>query len=176
VHLGILILATLILPPPSGAAKPQTEAAHQERQRDLQRYDKAGPFALNMSDPERREVVLSSMREFLWAHYRDHRLGYLVYTHKTKEGDPGTTSYWIEPDATGSWHVHCRTDMLYLDRSDSSASYRRSYAYDAYTLERTRISQPSAATETIPALERTPGRLYRLTFIARDGKTFLGRL
>ena len=61
-----------------------------ESHRNLPSYDKAGPFALEDLDMEARDAAHTAIREFLWEHYQAHRLGQVIVTDRTKEGEPST--------------------------------------------------------------------------------------
>ena len=84
----------------------QSLLVQRARQRDLARYDDGGTFDFNWGrGPEAHETMRPQLREFLWQHWNQKRLGRVIVTFYTLEGDPTTYHFYIEPDANGRWHV-----------------------------------------------------------------------
>ena len=75
--------------------------------RDLARYDTRGPYVLHerVITAEDRALIDSQMREFLSSCWQQHRLGRLITLQFSIEGLSTRTMYYIEPDASGAWHV-----------------------------------------------------------------------
>jgi hypothetical protein len=69
--------------------------------RDLKQYEKIGPF---MSRRGSDLGVDGKVREFLWTHWREHRLGTVTVTRDYVEGSIRAT-YFVEPDNQGQWLI-----------------------------------------------------------------------
>lgn len=79
--------------------------------RDLGRYDTRGPYVLHerVITAEDRALIDSQMREFFLSCWEQHRLGRLITLQFSIEGLSTRTTYYIEPDASGAWHVVVET-------------------------------------------------------------------
>src|ERR1700742_528235 len=74
--------------------------------RDESLYDRAGPYTLELGlAAQARADIEAQVREFLWSHWRQHRLGHVPVTQYSKEGEPSTPFYFVEHDEKGIWHV-----------------------------------------------------------------------
>ena len=75
-------------------------------QRDLTKYENGGAFDFRWSvTGEARRKMASELRDFVWRQWTEKRLGYVVATYYTIEGDPTTYNLFVEPDANQRWHV-----------------------------------------------------------------------
>jgi hypothetical protein len=79
--------------------------AQNRRKRDLTKYDNGGAFDFRWSVATQHERMASAIRDFVWEHWANKRLGYIARTVYTIEGDPTTYRLFIEPDANQTWHV-----------------------------------------------------------------------
>jgi hypothetical protein len=79
--------------------------------RDLARYETRGPFVLHehVISAEDRALIHAQMREFFLDCWQQHRLGRLITIGFSMEGLPTRTTYFIEPDEKGAWHVVIET-------------------------------------------------------------------
>jgi hypothetical protein len=107
---------------------------------DLSSYEKFGPLIVPAgANPS---SVMSYMRDFVWQHWEQHRLGYVVFTLHTKEGEPSTSYVFIEPDESGLWHLSVRIERTLIDRrvwSDpkyKGKQFHQTARYKAYAIER----------------------------------------
>ena len=81
-------------------------AAQETKARDLSRYENGGTFDLSWDrSGAKHEEQRSKLRAFLWEHWSQHRLGRIVTTFYSLEGDPTTISFYVEPDESGTWRV-----------------------------------------------------------------------
>ena len=81
-------------------------SAQEIKARDLSRYKDGGTYDLNWSrSGEEHEEMRSKLRAFLWEHWSQRRLGRITATIYTIEGDPTTTTFYVEPDKNGAWRV-----------------------------------------------------------------------
>src|SRR6266849_5566014 len=80
--------------------------AQRGQKRDLARYDNGGSsdFSWDLMPPAHEKMKLQ-LRLFLWEHWTQKRLGHVVATFYTIEGDQTTHNLYIEPDANGRWRV-----------------------------------------------------------------------
>jgi hypothetical protein len=80
--------------------------AQNVQKRDLAHYDGGGTFDFNWGiGPKAHERMRPKLREFLWEHWSQKRLGHVVAIFYTIEGDPTTHNLYIEPDESGRWRV-----------------------------------------------------------------------
>jgi hypothetical protein len=117
-----------------------SSALVQSGERDLRSYEKFGPLIVTAgTNPG---SVMSNMRDFVWQHWEQHRLGYVVFTLHTKEGEPSTSYVFIEPDESGFWHLSVRIERKLIDRRGwSDPKYKgrlfhQTATYKAYAIER----------------------------------------
>ena len=81
-------------------------AAQETKARDLSRYEDGGTVDLSWDrGGAELEGSRSKLRNFLWEHWSQHRLGRIVSTIYSLEGDPTTISFYVEPDENGAWRV-----------------------------------------------------------------------
>jgi hypothetical protein len=84
----------------------QSVLAQNAQQRDLTRYDNGGTFDLSWKvGPQVHERMRPKLRNFLWAHWSQKRLGHVVAILYSVEGEPITHHLFVEPDKDGRWHV-----------------------------------------------------------------------
>jgi hypothetical protein len=83
----------------------------QVNMRNLARYDKSGPYTVGLAlSAEERSAIEANVRAFLWNHWRRCRLARVEITHYSKEGEPSTSSFFIEPDNGGVWRIAVKID------------------------------------------------------------------
>lgn len=108
--------------------------------RNLDLYDKAGPFDAGVL-MEKASFIREKRRGFLWEHWQQQKLGYIVSTLYTKEGDQITYHEYVEPDDSGRWHISVRVEKLLVDRmhwarTKENRIYPKEDRYNVYFLER----------------------------------------
>jgi hypothetical protein len=106
----------------------------QSSERDLSRYDKIGPFNVPVMGTD-INIVQAKVRDFIWEHWQQRRLGYAVVTFHSKEGEPSTSHMFIEPDEKGIWHLSVRIERKLLNRK-LRKTINRTDSYKAYSIER----------------------------------------
>jgi hypothetical protein len=79
--------------------------------RDIAHYQTRGPYVLHerVITAEDRTLIDEQMREFLWSCWQQQRLGRLITLVFSIEGLPTRTTYFVEPDDKGIWHVVIET-------------------------------------------------------------------
>jgi len=140
--------------------------------RDLTHYDKAGPFTLDVLGP--RGKTEAQVREFLWDHWQRRRLGYLVFTDYSKEGEPTTLSFFVEPDENGEWHTSITWEGMRYARGGRKGKWHEHGEYSAYSLGRIQIPK-DGLTPRIPISDdaKRPAGGYLLVFKDSGGKTIM---
>lgn len=98
-----IFLSLIILFFGSFQVEAQSSLLKSSQKRDLSLYDKIGPFSMRLG--EINGPITSQLREFLWEHWLNKRLGYVQATRYSKEGDANSYSYFIEPGEDSIWHV-----------------------------------------------------------------------
>lgn len=147
------------------------ENSAKKHKRDLSTYDKAGPYALKLSLAARtRNSMLSALREFIWDHWHNRKRGHVVTTFYSKEGEPITYSFFIEPDEKGSWHVTVEIDRLLTGRGGSKKKYSETDKFAAYTVERIEVGGNYETIRTIPNDVTREPQSYKLRLIDEKGK------
>ena len=149
-----LILAVIAGSVMSGSATICNQGKKQLETRDLSRYEKAGPYEAGAL-MENYEVTMQALRGFLWTHWSQKRLGYIIVVLSTKEGDTITSHYYIEPSNSNVWHVVVRKEKKLLDReywarTKESRYYNEVDEIKFYFLERIRKLTPTKEETKIP--------------------------
>ena len=84
----------------------QSSFGQNRHKRDLTKYENGGAFDFRWSvAPDAHKRMASSVRDFIWEHWTNKRLGHVARTVYTIEGDPTTYHLFIEPDANQTWHL-----------------------------------------------------------------------
>src|SRR2546426_888613 len=108
----------------------QSESLQQKKMRDLSLYEKIGPYTLELTiDAQARASKEAEIREFLWNHWQRRRLGQVAVTRYSREGEPSTSAYFVEPDEKGIWHIAVKIDRTLVDRGDSKGQHQGSVEY-----------------------------------------------
>ena len=165
---------TLVLLAVSGCLL-SADGAQRERpmRRDLSRYDKAGPYVVDLKvGADARSKIEAQVREFLWDHWRRRRLGHLASKGYSKEGEPSTSSYFIEPDQAGIWHISVTIERTRFARGGAKGEWQERHEYCAYSLERIEVPNDGLTPRIpIPDGESRPPGEYRLVLKDSGGKT-----
>ena len=140
--------------------------------RDLSRYEKAGPYTIELKlDAQARAKLEADIREFLWNHWQQRRLGHVMVTQYSKEGEPSTSSYFVEPDEKGIWHITVKIDRTLVDRGGSKSQHQESVEYEAYLVERIEVPKDGlTARVSIPEGEMRSPQSYLLALKDKTGK------
>jgi hypothetical protein len=146
----------------------------QLKERSLNRYEKAGPYTV-LPTAENAASVEAEMRDFLWQHWHKRQLGYLSATFYSKEGDATTSSYFVEPDKFGNWHIEVVIESTRLVRSgirgnQSSKNKTRKTCYAAFSIERVEVrDKVGQSSLIIPEEDNRSPQSYTLRLKDRNG-------
>lgn len=168
-----LALAVILLVPSTG--RMLVYGPQKAVKRDLSLYDKAGPLTLDNTMPnEMRKKTEAQVREFLWDHWQRRRLGYLVLTAYSKEGEPSTSTYFIEPDERNVWHTNVTIERMNYARGGRKGKWHEHAEFSAYSLGRIQ-RRTDGLTPRIPISddEKRPADGYLLVFKDSGGKTIM---
>ena len=84
------------------------------QKRDLTRYEDGGHFfcggrfgGASMGPSELEECDRVRIRNFIWNHWQNKTMGYVVFTGNSVDA-VSTSHIFIEPDKNGKWHVAWR--------------------------------------------------------------------
>ncbi len=170
--LRLLIAAAMSIMTLSCNSTTQSGSIQQTQMRDLSRYDKAGPYTIELElDTQARNKLEAEIREFLWSHWHQRRLGHVTVTQYSKEGEPSTSSYDIEPDEKGAWHIAVKIDRTLVDRGGSKSRRSELVEYEAYAIERVEVPQHGLTQgAVIPEGEMRTPQSYRLALKDEKGK------
>ena len=140
----------------------EDKSAKGAQARNLDLYDKAGPFDAGVL-MEKASFTKEKRREFLWKHWQEQKLGYIATTIYTKEGDKITFHEYIEPDDNGRWHISVRVEKLLVDRelwarTKVNRTFPVEETYKVYFLERIDPTKRGAMRQKNipPEQERSP--------------------
>jgi hypothetical protein len=75
------------------------------------RYARAGPYHIYPYEGEETKAR-AEIREFIWNHLANRKLGYLEATFYTKEGEPFTHFFFIEANSSGTWQIRVMIDAI----------------------------------------------------------------
>lgn len=150
----------------------QSKSLQQKKMRDLSLYEKVGPYNLELTiDAQARASKEAEIREFLWNHWQQRRLGQATVTRYSREGEPSTSSYFVEPDEHGIWHIAVKIDRTLVDRGGSKGQHQESVKYDAYFVERIEVPKDGlTARVPIPERETRSPQSYLLALKDKSGK------
>lgn len=130
--------------PPISQPKMSNGAGSPLKSRDLTLYDKTGPFAIDKRlAKEAHNAILVQIRSFLWDHWQQRRHGHLVINSHNIAGYPTIYKFFVEPDATGRWHIA-------LERDDNTEGEL------FYLIER--VEMPEDGPPTLPPAPRQEPR------------------
>ena len=151
----------------------QSDPVQKPRMRDLSRYDRGGPYALELGlDAQTRANREAEVREFLWNHWHQRGLGYVTVTQYSKEGEPSTSSYFVEPDEKGVWQIAIKIDRMLVDRDGTKSQHYESVEYDAHFVERIEVPKDRLTQNVvIPEGKIRAPQSYRLALKDEKGKT-----
>ena len=151
----------------------QTDLSTQQTQRDLSVYDKAGPYSVKPTLNGRdRAVVLSRLRRFLWEHWYGRKLGHVITTFYSKEGEPIIYSFFIEPDGKGYWGISIEVKQSLVSRDNSKQKYSKVDIVTANNLERIELEDGGNIKPIDKDATREP-QSYKLRLIDQKGNVRL---
>lgn len=152
---------------------PEKDSVQERNQRDLTTYDKAGPYSLKPSlDVRTRSSVLIAIRRFIWHHWQSRRLGHVVTTYYSKEGEPITYSFFIEADREGNWVVAVEVNKRLVARGGSRQKYLETEKFVADRVERICNSTGSRGIENDTKDATREARFFKLRLIEKGNIRF----
>jgi hypothetical protein len=153
---------------PKNPAQTQHTSKRRNNKRNLGKYKKVGPYTLALTmDAQVRMGTLATIRDFIWQHWRTPSLAYATVTFYSKEGEPSTYYYFIEPDNTNSWRITVEINRLTVDRGGSKLTRHQIDTFVVYTVER--VEGEGRTRIVIPDSAVREGRSYRMRFIDQQG-------
>lgn len=99
------------------AIPPQKENWQGRVSRNLSMYDIAGPYILkDTPNRDAREMIEAEIREFIWSHWRERKLGRFTATFYNVEGERSNHQVFVEPARDGRWGVLINTRRILFTR------------------------------------------------------------
>jgi hypothetical protein len=150
----------------------QGKSSRQGARRDLAAYDQAGPYELNNDlHPHDADKILGEIRGFLWEHWKERRLGLVKATFFSIEGDHTSSSFFVEPNAEGSWRITVESESIISALLAKGRKPRREITHETYDeIERVEATSGSTAPSIpLPAQAVRQPQTYRLRF--RNSRT-----
>src|SRR5215469_14755800 len=123
---------------------------------DLGGYDKLGP--LEQEAGESPVAVEQQAKKFVWDHWDGKRRGYVKVTFHTKEGEPTTEIFWIEPTSGGSWHIRGRRESTYSDRRMVNDPRKQPDRHETQSFEAVRIVRIGKGVNAYLAFKNASGK------------------
>jgi hypothetical protein len=145
----------------------QGQPSVQRAKRALATYDQAGPYELsNDLHPHDADKMLAEIRGFLWEHWEQRRHGVIKVTFFSIEGDQTSSSFFVEPDAKGSWRLTVESVSIISALLHKGSKPRREVTDEIYNeVERLEATSGNSAPSTlIPAQAIRQPQTYRLRF------------
>jgi len=96
-------LAFFIRVPNTNVVLSQSKADNSNR--DLSLYEHGKTYDFSWSKVKTLRAEREEFRQFLWQQWSKQRRTKVTATFYSIEGDPTTSTYYIEPDASGRWHI-----------------------------------------------------------------------
>jgi hypothetical protein len=125
----IRLMFLLLVPQLAGqsAAIPPTSSVTVPM-KDIDLYEKAGPYE-RVQEPsgsfsKAQTESTARARQWLWSHWTQQRLGLLMETRYSIEGDRSTFYYFVEPDEQGRWRIGIKIEHIYVNRLNDSNCQR----------------------------------------------------
>ena len=171
VRLVLIFTSFLILLP---GLKAEAKSSEQRAKRDLASYDQAGPYELNNDlHPHDADKILGEIRGFLWEHWKEKQLGLVKATFFSIEGDQTSSSFFVEPDAKGSWCVKVESVSVTAALLRKGSKPRREITHEKYDeIERLELMSGNSATSIlIPAQAMRQPQTYKLRLRNRHTKS-----
>jgi hypothetical protein len=165
---------------PRGPAPPATTprgpalSATMAQGRNLHLYDAAGPYEFGfvpLRSPGRETAVArrAEMRAFLWRHWQQRRLAYVVGKSTNNHGEPVILHFLVEPDETGTWRIAVMIELRPFDRGGVDEPWPHIYQQAAYDVKRTRWPSDGREAEALANEDVLPSSHY-LTLFDKDGE------
>ena len=103
----------------------------------FEKYDAGGAWVISRLAPATQAAkATADIRDFIWTHWREQRLGHLVVTWIDIEGEPSTFSFLIEPDKQGTWCVAVQVARTRVSRAGAGPPIFESSGYTSCKVER----------------------------------------
>lgn len=147
-----------------------------DNDRDLSLYDNGGAYTLRLPRPDSEERKrIAEIRDFLWQHWKQRRLGYIDVTNYGIEGQKAMSRYTVEASKRGVWYIAVDMEAEVITRTGPPAHRRDSYV--ATAIERIPISDDENLSEARPPLPEhvfRRGDSYQLILKDESGKVLAG--
>lgn len=134
------------------------------RGRDLKHYEIGSRLEISLVSPNETAIVNAenALRDFVWRHFALKRPGCIEMSARSLEGMPKVTTYYIEPEPNGAWHVEIDSDWTSWDFKQNVA-HRNSSRAKAYAVERVGAGEGRFDKGAlIPESVDTPANSYTL--------------
>lgn len=78
--------------------------------RDIAKYDDGGSTDFGWNVMADHKIRGSRLRDFIWTHFNEKRLGHIRAAFYSIEGDPVFEHIFIEPDSKGNWQISIESE------------------------------------------------------------------
>ena len=108
--------------------------------RDLSLYEQGKTYDFSWGKPKTLRAEHEEFREYLWQKWSNQRRTKVTATFYSIEGDPTTSTYYIEPDESGRWHIIVESESdccwFYAMQKPKKKRERRKFSETYTNLER----------------------------------------
>jgi hypothetical protein len=136
-------------------------------QQDRSKYETAN-YDLRLSKSDQWLQMKSQARAFIWDHWHRQKLARVVVTMYTKEGDATITTFWIEPDPAGIWHMRLEEESRTTAFLPKPRSEKREF--HVYKVERV-ISKGASSGQRLNDSVQADADSYRLAMKDKSGES-----
>jgi len=170
-RIGPLVLVVIAVAAVGTSIGDECKAASERKLTD---YDRAGPYVLSEAEriTEDAALIEASIRDFLWRHWTQHRLGFMIVVRSGTEGLPSRETYFVEPDERGKWRIVSETKTTLLGTKPGSTEHFEDFRSSAaYLVERVEARPDRMASDRIiPSNGARDAISYRLILKDRAAK------
>jgi hypothetical protein len=132
----------------------------------LESYDSGGSRVIPAIHSAQAERDLGDIREFIWKHWQSRRLGHIVVTWFSREGEPSTLSFFVQPNKEGRWCVSVQLARTLASRAPQQHARYESSDYTVCMLE----LKPAGVELRSGSADPSPTHGHRLLLVDDEGK------
>jgi nuclear transport factor 2 (NTF2) superfamily protein len=175
ITLGIMLLVFVLLAfsyvPKTFVVLPQSkELPSNSPNRNLTLYEQGKTYDFSLGNVKTRRAERNKFREFLWQQWSKQRRARVTATFYSVEGDPTISTYYIEPNESGQWHIFVESESeccwTYAMQKPKKQRERRKYSTTYSGLERVQEVQDKNGIflkwKLVPEDKQLPPQSYML--------------
>lgn len=130
--------------------------------RDLSLYEQGKTYDFSWSKVKTLRAERDDFREFVWQQWSKQRRTKVTATFYSIEGDPTTSTYYIEPDKSGGWHIFVE--------SESECCWSYAMQKPKKKRERRKSTETYTDLERVQAVQGKDGLFLKWKVVPTDKK------